>query len=209
MVFADHVVDDGQVEFEVELESVGKPAPAESLMGCDVRGGEECGVWREGEGVAVPVDGEEGLGEAVPERVVHGGRMEADFEEADLLGVVAMDAGAECCGHELCAQAHAEHGDAALVGLEDERPFGEQERVGVGVVGADVAAAECESAVGFERGRDRVATPCMDDVAGDADVGKRAREEAGSVFRAVLEEEYGLHQGFIHSGGAGGDNPCF
>jgi hypothetical protein len=24
-----------------------------------------------------------------------------------------------------------------------------------------------------------------------------------------LEEEYGLHQGFIHSGGAGGDNPCF
>jgi len=90
--------------FCVELQRKQVPAPAKSLMGIDMAGGQQFRVWRQGKRVAMPVQHRH-MRDMAQRTVghVHLHRVKAHFP-----CVPAIDIGAQRCRNHLRAKAHAQ-----------------------------------------------------------------------------------------------------
>ncbi len=131
-------------DFGMELQGEGVASDGEGLIGVEMSLGEVDGVGGKVEGVAVPMEDGQVVGEEWGEpggRVGVGGGLERG--PADFCSVVAgIDAGAESGGHELRAETDAEDGFLGLDAAGDESDFFFEKGVVVVVVDADGAAED-------------------------------------------------------------------
>ena len=142
---AHHVADDFFGDFHVEEDAVRAESVDECLARGQGRGGEQGGVGRQVEQVAVPVVAHERLRRAAPQQIRVGVAGQFHRVPADFLLLAAAHGGTQRGGQQLAAQADAQDRPFVLEGLIDEAHGVHQEGVAVEFVHAHGAAQDDES----------------------------------------------------------------
>ena len=152
-----HPADGGEARLGVELHAVaGSPDP-EGLVRVPLRARQQHRLGRQHEGVGVPVERRDGVGQAAEDVVVAGGRRAVDRRRPDLGHLARVDLAAERQREQLRAEAHAVHRHVGGDGLAQQLELRLEPVEARRVVEALRPAQRDHAVVAGERGRDRIA----------------------------------------------------
>ena len=140
----DEVLHTDRIGFQVELQADDPGLIDEGLIGAGGRGSGVEGSRRDGERIAVPVEGVERVGKAGQDRIGRAGFGQRDLEPADFLDRIGRDRAAEHHGNKLGPQADAEDRLAGGHGFFDGVFLGGKPRMGFFVIDPHGAAHDDE-----------------------------------------------------------------